>query len=267
MRSMAYKLTGGVAVASALGFLLRWLQDMRIIDPETGLAQQGMAISYIVAAVIALAAVAMILVSLRLRGFAASEAPETALGGKTFVYTALGIVPAGLLALSGAVQLVQTGAGVWSQGERTVRLLCGAAALLAALGVVFIVTGASRPEKAAARRFGAVMLMLFGALWIIAIYKSASSDPVIWRFAVEVLAACSALMAFFYVSGYFFGEPKPYTAIFFCYFGAFLCVMSVIDEHSLGESLSYAAVALLLFFWGNALVSNLGAKSAASPAA
>lgn len=257
MRSMAYKLTGGVAVASALGFLLRWLQDMRIIDTETGLAARGRPISFIVAGAIVLAAAALLYIALRLRKLDAPLTPEAALGGRTFVYTVIGVVPAALLAIAGAIELVQVATGVWTGADRTIRLLCGVTGLLAALGVFLVVSGASKPEKAGARRFGAVTVMLYGALWIIAIYKSASYDPVVWRFAVEVVAACTALLAFFYVAGYFFGEPKPRVSVFLCYFGAFMCVMSIIDEHSAADSLSYAAVALLLFFWGHAIVSNL----------
>ena len=56
MQSEAYKLTGFVAVASAVGFLLRWLQGMQILDAETGLAESGRPISFIVAGLIALMA-------------------------------------------------------------------------------------------------------------------------------------------------------------------------------------------------------------------
>ena len=56
MQSEAYKLTGFTAVVSAAGFLLRWLQDMQILDTETGLAEPGRPMSYIVAGLILLMA-------------------------------------------------------------------------------------------------------------------------------------------------------------------------------------------------------------------
>ena len=64
-------------------------------------------------------------------------------------------------------------------------------------------------------------------------------------------------MAFYHVAGYFFGEPSPRQAVFFCYIGAFLCIMSAVDEHTMAESVCYAAVALQLLLWGYALILNL----------
>ncbi len=107
------------------------------------------------------------------------------------------------------------------------------------------------------RRVGSALIVLFGGLWLITTYKIAATDPVIWRYAVEILAICAALMAFYYAAGYQFGEPSPRMTVFFCYFGAFLCVMAAVDEHSFADSILYAGSAILLFVWGYTLTFNL----------
>ena len=255
MQSEAYKLTGFTAVASALGFLLRWLQDMQILDPDTGLAVSGRPISYIVAAVIVLMAAGLFAAaSYILKRCDAPTEPERALTGKTFLYTAICVVPALLMAVSGLMMLFSS---AWPERQAAVWRICGVMAVAAALGVTLVTVNLAKPEREASRRVGMGILILFGAMWLIAEYKTAASDPVVWRFAVEVLAICAALMAFYYVAGYFFGEVGSRGAVFFCYLGAFLCVMSAVDEHSLGESLCYGACALLLFAWGFVLTSNM----------
>ena len=252
MQSEAYKITGFTAVVSALGFLLRWLQNMQIMEPDTGLATPGKGISFVVAGLIVLMAVVLGALTFGRKNYTAPVEPEKALAGKTFLYTALGILPAVLYAAAGAVMLL----GAWPESQEGAFRVCGGAALAAAAGTVLVAGGIRASEKAPQRRIGSVLLILFGGLWLIAEYKSAAADPVIWRFAVDILAICAALLAWYYVAGYFYGEPSPRMAVFFCGMGAFLCVMSAVDEHTLGESLCFAAAALQLFIWGYALTAN-----------
>ncbi len=253
MQSEAYKLTGFTAVAGALGFLLRWLQDMQILDAETGLAEQGRPISYIVAAVIVLMAAGLGAAAFSLRRCEIPAEPEKALAGKSFLYTAVCVVPAVLLFAAGVMMLFTA----WPESQATVRRLSGAGAMLAAIGTVLVAVNLKDPEKAGPRRVGVALLILFGGLWLIAEYKSAASDPVLWRYAVEILAVCAALLSYYYIAGYFYGEPSPRLAVFCCFMGTFLCIMSAVDEHTLAVSVCYGAVAVQQLAWGYALVTNM----------
>lgn len=253
MQSAAYKLTGFTAVISALGFLLRWLQNMNIIDAETGLATKDAGVSALVLALIAVVFAILLVWTILLRRCDAPLAPEEAFVGKTFLATAFGIVVALALMVSGVIRLLQAGSAMWPVVQR----ICGIGTMAASLGVLLMVTGASQPEKAGTRRIGSAIVVVFGCLWLIASYKDAAADPVLWRYGLDIVAVCVALIAFYYAAGYFFGEPKPLRSIFFCYFGGFLCVMCVIDEHSLAESVTMASVALLLMMWGFLLTQNL----------
>ena len=255
MQSEAYKLTGFTAVASAAGFLLRWLQNMQTLDAETGLSIPGKPITVVVAALIVLMAAGLFaVITYALKRCEAPLEPERALAGKTFIYKAVCILPAVLIAAAGVIMLVSS---AWPERQSLVWRLCGATALAAAFGIVLVTVNLQETERGAACRIGMGLIILFGAMWLIAEYKTAAADPVVWRFAVEILAICAALMAFYYVAGYFFGEPSPRGAVFFCHMGAFLCVMSAVDEHTLAESIAYIAAALLLFTWGHVLVANM----------
>ena len=253
MRNRAYHLTAYAAVISAAGFMLRWLQNIRIIDPETGLATSGMPISYVVAGLIVLAAASFAGIAFYLRRFDAPCDPEMALTGKTLIHTAISIIPALILAAAGVMLLAQA-----ASDKNILILIFGAATFIGAVSVLGLVTGMRRPDKAGARRLWSGLLILFGGLWLITIYKTAATDPVLWRFAVEILAICVSLLAFYHVAGYFYGQPTPYVSIFLCQTGAFLCIMSAIDDHSTAENLCFIAVALLLLIWSYTIIANLG---------
>lgn len=257
MRNTAYRLTAFTAIISAAGFMLRWLQNMRIFDEETGLAERGMPISFIVAAVIVLAAAAFGVIAFRLKDYDAPEKPEIALAGQTFVFTAACAVAVLMLAASGVIQLLSANAENYAADQLALRRICGAATIAAAIALAFLQASAAKPERDGLRRWCAAVLIVFAGLWLSAVYKTAASDPVLWRSAVEILGICAAMLAFYYMAGYFFGQPSPRASFFFCNLGAFLCIMSAIDEHSAAESVCFAAVALILLVWSYELVANL----------
>lgn len=267
MRDTAYKMTAFTAIVSAAGFLLRWLQNMRIYEEDTGLALRGMGISYILAGTIVLTALVFGIAALRVRRCGADREPAEALGGRTFVFTAVWAAAVLLLAAAGVLQLLQANAENYPAGEIVIRRIAGGGAVAAAMALAVLMTGLSSPEKAGARRWCAGILVLFSCLWLVAAYKAASSDPVLWRSGVEILACCGAMMAFYHVAGYFFGQPNPSACVFFCDLGAFLCVMSAIDDRPAAEGFCFAAVALVLLIWSYSILANLRPEKEPEPEA
>ncbi len=253
MQSEAYKLTGAAAVASAAGFMLRWLQNINILDEETGLADKS-PISTIVVLYIIIAVVALVGYAIHLRQYNAPKESKTALATHTPIYEAALYAIAALMAFSGVMQMLQAGENLWPGMYR----IGGLGTILGAVGLLFLAVGSKDKEKAQRnRRIGAGLLILFGAIWLISAYKDAATDPVLWRYAPEILAICTVLMAFYYMAGYYFDTPHPMYTLFFCELGAFLSVMSAIDDMPMAEALRYVAVALLLFLWGFLITENL----------
>lgn len=273
MRDKAYRLTAFTAIISAAGFLFRWLQNMQIFDAETGLAEPGRFISYLVVGIIVLAAAAFGYVAIRMRAYDAPTAPAEALGGQTILYSAVSVAVMLLLAVSGVLQLLAANAANYTSEQADQLVLdriCGVATVVAAVAVPFVTLGLKEESRAGMQRLCAALHILFAGLWLSAVYKTAASDPVLWHSAIEILAISAALMALYHTAGYFYGQPSPAASWFFCSLGAFLCILSAIDEHSGGENLCYAAVALLLLLRAYVITANLRYKDeplAGEPAA
>lgn len=255
MQSEAYKLSGFTIVVSAAGFLLRWLQDMRIQSGETGLPVRA-PISFCVAGIILLAAVGLAALIWRLKQFDAPAQPEQALAGRTALYGVIGLLPAAALAVSGIYRAIFPGDVLWPAMHRA----CGVATLLGAFGAGYLAMNVSKPDQDPARRRGAVMMMIFALVWLVTGYRDAATDPITWRFVVGLLAESAVLLAVYYVAGYFFHAAHPWWTLFFCDFGAVLCVMSAIDQNGLAQSVAFAAMAMQLLIWAFVITENLKTK-------
>jgi hypothetical protein len=106
----------------------------------------------------------------------------------------------------------------------------------------------------------AAVPVLFFCFWLIVSYKENADDPVLWDYAIEILAIASSALAFYYVAGYLFYRAKPMRAVYFVLLAAFFCTMTLIDRRSLGASLIFAASALSFFVLGWILIRNLRPK-------
>ena len=255
MRTEAYKISGFTVIVSALGFMLRWLQNMRILDEDTGLAAKA-PISWLVGGVIVLVAVGLVGFVVYLRQYDASGDGAEALAPHTPLFGVVSMVPAALLIIAGLAQIVQRDIEVWP----TLHRLNGLATVLVGCGAALIATSVTSREKEQTRRTGCVLMVVCACFWLVTAYRDAATDPVVWRFAVEVIAGCMVLLAFRYTSGYFFCSPHPYLTLFACHMGAFLCIMCAIDEHPVAQSLTYAASAMILLIWGFVITENLKTK-------
>lgn len=256
MRSEAIKLSGFTIVLSAVGFLIRWLQDMRIANAETGLPANAPITWLLAIVLIAVAAVLFLLVK-HLRQFEAPMTGDYALKGHTPVYGAISLLPAILLGIAGLVRVLHPGDVLWTMTHR----ICGVATLLGALGSGIIAVNAAKPDKMANCRKGAVLMLIFACFWLITGYRDAAGDPIVWRFLVGILARCAVLLSIFYLCGWFYNSPHPWLTIFSCNFAAFLCIMSAIDNSTLAESITYAGMATQLLIWGFVPVENLRTRA------
>ena len=255
MRSEAYKLSGFTVVISALGFLLRWLQDMRL-QSEAGLAVNA-PISWLVCLVVLAAAAILALAMLRCRQYDLPGPAEQALAGHTPVYGVIGLLPTLVLAVAGVIRVVHPGdESLFPAMQR----VCGVATLLGAFGAGTVVMNATKPDQGSARRTGVILMLIFAAVWLVTGYRDAAGDPTVWRFAVEIVAQCAVLLALYYTAGYFFEVPHPLMAVLACDLGAMLCIMSAIDPSGLAQSVTFAAMAMQLLIWAFVITENFRTK-------
>ena len=258
MQKEAYRLTGFTAVIAAGGFLLRWLQSLHLYAEETGLAVRGLGSSaLLVALMVAVCAVLTYWVCVRLRGrTTAPRSAEEALGHRTVVYRVLGVAAAVLLVAAGVLQLREAE----DYAFPVLRRLLAALLVLTGVGAGINTLTASRENRRNLRCAAATVATVTACFWLVVLYKEVSAEPVIWRYAVEVLALVSGAVALYYLAGYPFGDPRPYSCLLFCEAALFFNVMTVIDEHAASESLAFAAAALLFGCRGYALACSLRKK-------
>ena len=253
MQKKAYVFTVGTVIAAAFAFFMRWLQNINIMDEETGLAARGAPISVIIVLVLLATAGVYAYFTRSQMKYTALTDPDEAmpmtLPGEKYIALLIGI----LLGVAGILQFAQADLEHWAEADVTVHKISALAAVVGAVG--YMMTAAS--SKTGARCTGSALLTLFGCVWLVAVYKTAASDPVIWRNIIAILAVCAATLSFYYIAGYHFGETHPAKARWACAMGAFLCIMTLIDDHTSGESIAYLSAALMQLLWLYRLIIGL----------
>lgn len=255
MQSQAYKITGFAAVMGALGFMMRWLQGMQIYDETTGLAERGASISVLVILILAGTVAALAVWAFWLRRYEPRR-DERALVGKSILYRLFGGLAGGVLVLSGLILIVTAGGDAMPGMQRALAVF----QVLGGVSAILLVVHADQPGQVKTRRVAAVVLVLFGCMFMVTVYRENAANPVLWEFAPEILALCAATLALYYTAGYQFGQAKPFAGIFFCQTGLFLCMVCVIDQGLSPAAAAYAALALFLGMQGFVQTENLARK-------
>jgi len=136
--------------------------------------------------------------------------------------------------------------------------------ILAALGILtgvafpLLLTTANKPHVTGSSSIMLLSLfpILMNAMWLLTCYKQNSINPVPWDYVVEILTVIITLLAFFRIAGFAYGVPDPKKTMFFCMFGAMLCVMSVADSRYMGQQIMLIASALMMTMVNWILLAN-----------
>ena len=103
----------------------------------------------------------------------------------------------------------------------------------------------------------ASMPIVLLAFWLIVSYKVNIINPTVSAYAIEILALCAALIAFYELAGFAYGRPKAIRSIFWSQFAAFLCITALPDDRTGGQQLMLAAIAGMLLFQSYLTASNI----------
>ena len=145
----------------------------------------------------------------------------------------------------GAVLLLAT-----SETDKYMGFLRALSALgfLTGLGFPLLLSEANRePEE----RRGWLLIpasllpILLFAWWLVCSYRANAINSVIWDYVIEVVTFCAAMIAFFRVAGFAFGQPKAEQTLTMCMLGSYLCFMSLADERYTGMQLMLFSAALM----------------------
>lgn len=231
MRKNSFNICGFTVIMGVFGAFLRWLQTLSVFETDTDLATPHSPWSYAIVLFILLFAVLLFVWLRKLKnvGFALKY-PEVY--SKTIPFVSVAAYAIGALIVTGGVltliRSVHTSKSVFD-------LILGLFSFVCAAGMTSFLLSLEKPEKKKSGVFGAVSTVFYICFWLIAAYKYSASDPVIWHFALRLLAISATVLAFYFIAGFVFNKPKPLASLYFSLLGTFLCLTVLADSYPVGE--------------------------------
>jgi len=258
MHNKSLQICGFTLILGIFGAFLRWVQTIRVFDPDTGLAAPHSIWSYAVIFIIllGLALISLWVHSLKKCSFPMSY-PEVYSRGKS-IYSVAAIVIGIIMAVGGLMTIVN--AMSVKSSYSVFELMLGFLSLLCAICATVFVINANKAEKQSSGTLSSTVIVVFLCFWLIAAYKYSASDPVIWHFAPRLLAISATILAFYFIAGFVFGKPKALYSLFFSLFSAFLCIITLADSYPKGEQLIVSAFAAEMLLLSFAQLNNITAK-------
>ena len=254
MHKKSFIICGLVCITGIFGAFFRWVQNTSAFDPETGLAEPNAFWSWGMAVFMVLCAVGLIILIRPLGKYKSCGAyPQSFSGGK-LICNAAAFAVLVLMGLGGLLTAVDAARASFSAGMSAVlfEFIGGLFAIGCAVCLFSLLRGVNSAKNTTGRT-PFIVVVLFMCFRLINEYKTCASDPVLWHFAVRILAISAVLLAFYYLAGFCFDRAKTSRTIYFSYLGIILCISSLADSVSaayhlitLGQTVSLLVFSLLL---------------------
>ncbi len=251
MQKQAWLFSMTATVLGAFGVLLRWLQCETIFDAETGLPVRGAFISYLLVVVLIAFVAGLWWLAGKMNLDGAREEPEDALA-LPCRETGWALTAAAVVAGGGAILMFFT------KNDMLLRIT----ALLGLLSAAVLAMTPSLPRWGGFGAFLSVIPVVFFCLWMVVFYKQNSTNPIVWRYAVQILAMAACLLGVFRLSGYVFYRMKPRRAIFACGLALTFALTVLMDETGIAARLMFAGWGVGLGVMSWVLVRNLDPEKA-----
>ena len=240
-------------ITGAFSMFLRWLQLINCFEKDTGMFISGSALTPVFIILLLVSAAGMLVMSLRCKS---AEEPEAALRARSPLCTVFSAFLAFVMFAGGVMLFVQSGG---MRAELLFRLLA-VLGLAAAVSMFVAVNRMSKGRADSVSCFCFTVIVLFYCLWLVASYKSHDSDPVVWRYAPEILAIAAGTLAWYFLAGFAFGKPKPAPAVFFSGLSFVFSLTAMPDDRALSLSILLMAPGLETLMLSWMLIRNLQAK-------
>ncbi|MGI6029139.1 MAG: hypothetical protein ACOX81_06995 [Candidatus Heteroscillospira sp.] len=253
MNRYAFKVTATVCVLSAFGFAARWAQNMSIFDPETHLAAPWAASSIFLVLFSLASAIGLGILLLPVLSYGLGEEPAAAVRGSGELYKGLCAAIGAAVCLAGAVLMLQAGNELYPM----LRKVLGALAILSGAGIISTGWSGKHDAGSSSACFWSIVPVLFCCFWLIVSYKDHSANPVIWSYAVEIIAISAAAVALYLIAGFLFFRARLFPTCLMCAIGTFLCFMVLGDERAVSCQVFFAGLGLFLLITLHALLSGL----------
>ena len=246
MRNKSATYCIATVIMGAFSLLLRWLQCSAIFSDKTDLAVAGSPASYLMGFVLVAVPIVLWRLSRKAGMRDGSREPEIALASPHFAVSAL-LGVAALLAALGAMLLF------FQSSTMHMKLV----ALLGLLAAPVLMLYPSLPGWGGVGAAFSLAPVAFYGLWMVMIYKENVVNPVLWAFAVLILAVAAGLYALFHLSAYLFYSAKPRKALFACGVATVYGMTALADSVSLGVKLVLGSWCIALAAMSWILLANI----------
>ena len=269
MQKNSITLCSFALIMGIFGAFFRWVQNFSVFDEETGLAQPHAFWSYVVFVFLVAVAVALLfwVRSLRTTSFVPTYPQAMSLPS---VFSSAGSLLVLLLMAAGSATSFLSflskyrysrGLGEVVKSQTYFYLATAVLSIICALCLFSYLRSLS--EKRTAKPSGkgvSAFIVIFLCYWLVAAYKYSANDPVVWHFAIHLLAISAIILAFYYLAGFSFNQPKPLFAVYFSLLGTVLAIVTIADSLPTGEKLIMSAFALSLLLSAFGVVRNASEK-------
>lgn len=249
MQKKAFIVCGSACILGIFGAFIRWLQNTTAFEAGTGLPIPSALWSGVMAGFMILCVLGLIAVLYRFRGLESAGSYPEAFKGGPLIRGAASWAGMVLISGSGLITLVSSLSPL-----SVFDLVMGLAAIASGICLFFILRGISGGRPAGPLF---VVVVLYLCLFLIWEYKNYASDPVLWHFALEILALAAVLLAFYYLAGFCYDRPKPLRAIYFSLLGAVFSISTFADSAPAASHMVSAGLSLVLLVFALLLIGNL----------
>ena len=239
-------------VMAAIGLFLRWLQNNNIYEEATGLPVKSPISTVFVVFCVVYAAAALVL-TLSLKDAWVESSFRTAFRARTILFPTVATI-LGIATAAAAVSLLFSKPVGISAALQSVLAL---GALLCAICFPLISMGPKKDSTGNAACVYTFVPVIFFSVWLIIAFKEHAQDPVLWHYAIEVLAIASATLGFYYAAGYAFERARLKHTVLFGNLAAFFCITALGDPRDLPRQIIIAAPGIVLLIMSNVFISNL----------
>jgi len=260
MHKKSLEVTCYVGGAGAFGVFARWLQDQMAFD-ETGLNEPSVWNFLVPVLMIATLIMAYRFTrDFKRQRYYLQEDFRQALAnpGKLYAFIRWAI---GVIMCAGAVLLLAT-----CETDQDALLLQILAGLGFVTGLSFpLLLGFANREEEVPRNLLCIMHALpviFFAFWLVVSYKMNDINSVVWNYVIEIFTVSTGMISFFRVAGFAYDTPKPFKAMTWAMFGAFMFIMAIADERYMGMQLMFLSAGLMLVLYNWIMIANLQQKPA-----
>lgn len=258
MQKRSWFLLAGGFGAAILGVLLRWYQLTRVYDPVTAMPRTG-SLASLTLSLLPIAFIIFLFLLLRcINKSLTAEQLEKLAGGRTILMPLLCTLLGITVCVSGVLML----RAIYSFPFPNLRQIVALFVIAAGIGVTVMGFLAKTPEKSIACPMFILPVACF-CIYLIVFYKEVQNDPVVWNYAVQILAVAVNALSFFHLAGFVFHRPRPLHAVFFCLLAFSVSITCLADSLILSETLLFVAMALVNLLFAVTILENIDRCSAA----